>query len=179
MQSWVGVVEAQPHKCLLQDHNFGTFLKGHRKFAFRMFTHFRTFTPFFFFFEKEICAKKSSSFKAQRQMLSKPDNISYCVQPFFCKTCNPQKIWNCIEKYFCQVFSTLLHRVLKIIQRSESIFSPEGKCSATKQSFGNCRGQGLVEHHQWFFDGLLRYILPLIITDHETWRTFITHVAVQ
>ena len=120
------------------------------------------------FFEKEICAKKSSSFKAQRQMLSKPDNISYCVQPFFCKTCNPQKIWNCIAKYFCQVFSTLLHRVLKIIQRSESIFSPEGKCSATKQSFGNCRGQGLVEHHQWFFDGLLRYILPLIITDHET-----------
>ena len=124
--------------------------------------------PLLLFFEKEICAKKSSSFKAQRQMLSKPDNISYCVQPFFCKTCNPQKIWNCIAKYFCQVFSTLLQRVLKIIQRSESIFSPEGKCSATKQSFGNCRGQGLVEHHQWFFDGLLRYILPLIITDHET-----------
>ena len=87
------------------------------------------------FFEKEICAKKSSSFKAQRQMLSKPDNISYCVQPFFCKTCNPQKIWNCIAKYFCQVFSTLLQRVLKIIQRSESIFSPRREMFSNQAKF--------------------------------------------
>ena len=88
-----------------------------------------------FFFEKEICAKKSSSFKAQRQMLSKPDNISYCVQPFFCKTCNPQKIWNCIAKYFCQVFSTLLQLVLKIIQRSESIFSPRREMFSNQAKF--------------------------------------------
>ena len=64
----MGVVEAQPHKCLLHDHhNFGrTFLKGHRKFAFRMFTHLRMDICLHFF--------SCSTFLLGRKIFLKPQS---------------------------------------------------------------------------------------------------------